>query len=87
METDLLEILQTAALILGIIMVIMTPVFVWLRGKFKCIDKVNKRTFRQSKALIILANRLDDIIEDQHGKDHHLGDEVEEILKDDRGNL
>ena len=87
MEDNLLETLRTVAIVLGVMGLSLSPLLAWLRGKFKCIDKLNKRTFRQSKALIILANRFDDINEDQHGKDHHLGNEVEEILKDEKGNL
>jgi uncharacterized membrane protein len=87
MEGNFLDLVEVVAIVFAIVVVILTPVVVWLKGKFRCIDKVSKRSFRQSKALIILANRFDNINEDQHGKDHHLGDEVEEILKDEHGDL
>lgn len=53
----------------------------------KCSVKTDARTLRQSKALIVLANRIDDINKEQHGKQLNLGPEIEVILKDKDGNL
>lgn len=87
MEPNFQEVLTTIGIVAGITGPVIGGVIGWLKNKFKCIDKVDKRSFRQSKAIIILANRLDDINQDQHGKDLNLGAEVEEILKDQYGNL
>jgi len=77
--------------ILGILIAIATPLtgafYAWFRRLSKCIEKNNRRGWRQSKALIILANRLDDIYERKHGDKVNLGPEIEEILKDSNGDL
>lgn len=98
MDTDWIQILEA----IGIAMAVTGPgiaaVIGYFRSKFRCIkelrddldelkDSLGDRQLRQSKALIILANRLDRINHDQHGKSLDLGPEVETILKDKKGNL
>jgi len=73
--------------VLGTVLIVSASIFGYLIRKFKCIDKQDKRGWRQSTALIVLANRVDDIYHEQHGKKSNLGKEVETILKDDKGEL
>jgi len=77
--------------LIGIFIAVAIPTigafYAWFRRLSKCIDKNDKRGWRQSKALIILANRLDDIYEKQHGDKVNLGPEIEVILKDSNGDL
>lgn len=73
--------------VLGTVLIVSASIFAYLVRKFKCLDKQDKRGWRQSTALIILANRLDDIYQEQHGKKSNLGKEMETILKDDKGEL
>ena len=77
--------------LITIILLVSTPITIailkYAHTIRKCIDKADMRTFRISKALIVLANRLDDIIQEQHGKTNNLGPEIEVILQDDHGNL
>lgn len=69
-------------------MPIVAAFYAWLKSLKKCVDKNDKRGWRQSKALIILANRLDDIYAENHeGGKPNLGPEIETILKDSNGDL
>ena len=74
--------------ILTAIAIIGTPITIgivrYTQKKFKCVDVISKSSFRTKKALRVLANRLDDIDTEQHGKSHNLGPEIELILKDER---
>lgn len=47
------------------------------------ITKNSKAVFRHKKAILVLANRQDDIDLEQHGKSHNLGPEIELLLKDE----
>jgi hypothetical protein len=98
MESDFMETLETVAIGLAIITPGIVAFVGYFRSKFKCItdlkkefadfkDQYGDRQLRHSKAFIILANRIDDINEEQHGKKINLGPEIETILKDRHGNL
>jgi hypothetical protein len=100
METDIFRLLESIALTLAIVGPGIVAIIGYLRSKFKCIaeikieldslkDSLGDRQLRQSKALIILANRMDDINKVQHADSGplHLGNEIETILKDKHGNL
>jgi hypothetical protein len=60
----------------------------WAKGKIGCLDKVNKRSFRQSKAHLNLAAKLDEMTKDLH-KDSEptFYNQMERDLKDENGNL
>jgi len=86
--------LETIVLIMAITGPSVGLVLGYFRKRFSCIPKLveevedeRERSLRQSKGLIILAHRLDDINFDQHGKKMNLGPEMETILKDEKGNL
>jgi len=79
--------LEIAFLALAIAGPILGAVYAWFRTVKKCVDKNNKRTFRQSQATIIMAKRLDYIFEQEHGKNLNLANEVEQLLRDAEGNL
>ena len=90
--------LETIAIVLAIISPGIIAFVGYFRSKFKCVTDLKKefynfkntygdRQLRHSKAFIILANRIDDINEEQHGKKINLGPEIETILKDRHGNL
>ena len=68
--------------ILGIPIVVV--VVKYIQKQRKCIDIHSKTIFRTKKALLVLANRLDDINKEQHGKTLNLGPEIELILKDEK---
>lgn len=100
MDTDLYQLLESIGITIAIISPGLAAIIGYLRSKFKCIteikqdleklkDNVGDRQLRQSKALIILANRMDNINKEQHPDKSalHLGDEIETILKDKNGNL
>jgi hypothetical protein len=100
MENDIFKLLEAIALTLAIISPGLAAIIGSLRTKFKCITEIKKdledlkdsighRQLRQSKALIILANRMDDINKIQHADQGplHLGNEIETILKDEHGRL
>lgn len=92
------EFLETIALILAVTGPGIAALIGYIRNKFNCIkqlredfeefkDQYGDRQLRHSKAFIIIANRLDNINFEQHGKELHLGEEIETILKDREGNL
>lgn len=59
----------------------------WLKRQRECTINTDQRTLRIAKALYVLANRMDDINEDQHGKKLNLGSEMKVILQDSEGNF
>ena len=75
------------AITAGILVPIIIGFATWLRKQRECTVNTDARTLRQSKALIVLANRMDDINFEQHGKKLNLGPEIETILKDAKGDL
>ncbi len=79
--------IEMAFLALAIGGPIFATIYAWFRTIKKCVDKNNKRTFRQSQATIIMAKRLDYIFEQEHGKNLNLANEVEQLLRDAEGNL
>lgn len=94
MEGSILTFVETVAIILGITGPAAGLVLAYFKKKFRCIPKLasevgdqRDRSLRQSKGLIILAYRMDDINFDQHKKKLNLGPEMETILKDEEGNL
>lgn len=84
MENSYIEIAFLALAIGG---PLLAAIYAWFRTVKKCVDKNNKRTFRQSQATIIMAKRLDYIFEQEHGKNLNLANEVEQLLRDAEGNL
>lgn len=100
MEENIMSLLQSIAITMAIISPGVAAIVGYLRSKFKDIqeikddlenlkDKLGDRQLRQSKALIILSHRLDDINGHQHPEKSpiNLGPEIETILKDNHGNL
>jgi hypothetical protein len=100
MDTDLYQLLEAIGITIAIISPGLAAIVGYLRSKFKCIqiikddleklkDNVGDRQLRQSKALIILSHRIDDINGAQHPEvpKVNLGPEIETILKDKNGNL
>lgn len=81
------EYLETFVLIITIVGPIVGAFYAWLKSLKKCVDKNAKRTWRQSKSLILLANRLDDLYDKNHSGGANLGRDVETILKDNNGEL
>ena len=79
--------LPMIAIFVAISVPIVGAFYAWLRSLKKSVDKNDKRGWRQSKALIILANRLDDIYLQEHKGKANLGPEIETILKDSNGDL
>ena len=88
--------LETVAIILAITGPTAGLVIGYFKKKFACVPKLARqadvqdaRTLRQSKALIILSYRIDDINNFQHPNNNksNLGPEIETILKDENGKL
>lgn len=48
------------------------------------ITRNSKANFRVKKAVLVLANRLDDINLEQHGKHNNLGPEIELLLENEK---
>ncbi len=80
-------ILETAAIIIGIVSPIIIGFAAWLKKQRECTINTDQRTLRIAKALFVLASRMDDINEDQHGKKLNLGPEMKVILQDSEGNF
>jgi AmiR/NasT family two-component response regulator len=100
MFEDFMQVLEAIGITLAIISPGLAAIVGYLRSKFKCIqtikddleklkDDLGDRQLRQSKALIILSSRMDDINKSQHPNENalNLGAEIETILKDKNGNL
>lgn len=67
---------------------IIPAIVIWVTQKTKCLTKVDKRTFRQSKAMILLANKLDDVLKINHSElSGHFKRDMENALTDEKGNL
>lgn len=81
-----MDIYQLAAIVVPVLTIVSIAIVKVLLNFKKCLDKQDKRTFRISKALSVMAHRSDDIDEDQHGKKNNLGPEVDKILQDSHGN-
>jgi hypothetical protein len=77
----------TIIAIIGIIIPITGAFAAWLKRQRQCTINTDQRTLRIAKALYVLANRIDDINEDQHGKKMNLGPEMKVILQDSEGNF
>jgi len=60
-----------------------------INGQRTCLMNQDKRSFRQSQALIVLANELDDLHRESHpsASPAHLGKKIDTILRDENGNL
>ncbi|GEM_PF-4286970 len=65
------------------------PVLIaWIRKKTMCLDKIDKRSFRQSQALLVLSQEIDKQTNKAHpGTESELAERVETILKDEEGKL
>lgn len=64
-------------------------VIAWVKTKTRCLDKIDKRSFRQSQALIVMAQEIDKQTNHAHPDDQKsdLASTVEKLLKDEKGNL
>ena len=64
-------------------------ILAWVKSKTKCLSKIDKRSFRQSKALIVMAQEIDRQANYAHHKNQKsdLSETIEELLKDEKGNL
>jgi|APSaa5957512535_1039671.scaffolds.fasta_scaffold05906_10 hypothetical protein len=64
-------------------------VIAWIKSKTKCLDKIDKRSFRQSQALIVMAQEIDKQTNHAHPDDtpSELAKTVEKLLKDEKGDL
>lgn len=84
------EILNTQIFQIHLLIVsIMIPIIIaWVRSKISCLDKVDKRTFRISQALITMAEDIDKQTNRAH-KDAQstLAERLKRGLEDERGNL
>ena len=81
------HLLTILAITIPVLLVVSVGIFKYFQNIKRCLDKADKRTFRISKALVVLANRLDDIYKETHLKELNLGPEVETILKDSHGHF
>lgn len=63
--------------------------YAFIKAKLRCLDKIDKRSFRQSQALILLGDKLDDFKKQNHkdGPTPTFRRDIEQILKDEKGNL
>ena len=80
MELDFYQSI-TIALLAGI--PISVGLIRFIQKTLQRVARNSKASFRIKKAILVLANRLDDIDVQQHGKSHNLGPEIELLLKDD----
>lgn len=64
-------------------------VIAWIKSKTKCLDKIDRRSFRQSQALIVMAQEIDRQTNHAHPDvvPSDLAKTVEKLLKDEKGNL
>lgn len=64
-------------------------IYNYFRGRLHCIDVVNDRTERQSKAILLIAQKLDNKFQNSHSspENTNFAEEVETALKDNHGNL
>lgn len=85
----------TTWLVIAISAVIGTSVFAYFKSLKKCqmetssnVDKLNKRSFRQSQAILQLASSIDKQSKRLHADDPtDLLDDVSRTLRDEAGNL
>lgn len=93
---DLITNLETITVVLAITAPITGVIIAYFKKKFSCIPKLARqadiqenRSIRQSKALINLSHRLDQINNHQHPDNQQtsLGEEAERILEDGEGKL
>ena len=72
-----------------IVSIAIPSILAWVKHKTSCLDKIDKRSFRQSQAMIILAQEIDQQTNFAHPKDirSELAKRVESLLKDEKGNL
>jgi len=96
MEPGITTLLETIVLILAVTAPIAGAVIGFIRKKLSCVSMIKEdveeqkqRGLRQSKGLIILSYRLDDLNNYQHPDNNksNLGPEMETILKDEKGDL
>ena len=70
--------------------IIAGAIFVFFKAKIKCVDKIEKRTFRQSKGMLNMAANLDTITNRLHPEEKdnsNFYEQMERDLKDENGNL
>lgn len=86
-ELDYTQIHLIVLTILGPILA--TGIIAWIKTKTKCLSKIDKRSFRQSKALILLAEQIDNQTNHAHPKDQesNLATTMKDQLTDEKGNL
>ncbi|GKS67353.1 hypothetical protein YTPLAS73_09000 [Nitrosarchaeum sp.] len=76
-----------AEIYLIILSIILPVVIAWMQSKIKCLDKLDKRTFRIAQALIIMAQDIDKQTNRTHPETNSdLSARVEKILRDSNGN-
>ena len=63
-------------------------VIAFVRQKLRCIEKIDKRSFRQSQAFLVYAEMIDNQTNiTQNNQNSNLRDTIEGLLKDEKGNL
>ena len=75
---------------IGISIFIASSVILFIKGKFKCIDKIDQRTIRQSKAHLAAAKHIDYLHIAEHGNSKvksNLFSETQILLTDENGDL
>lgn len=72
----------------SIIVAVCVGLVTWVKKKVECQDTIGARTLRQSKAMILMAQRLDSDTNRLHqNAGSNLAEEIEALLKDQYGNL
>lgn len=87
-ESDLLN--QVLILVIGSLLTAgLLGIFKYFRDRMHCIDKINERTERQSKAILLIAQKLDNKFQNSHSspENTNFAEEVETTLQDSQGNL
>ena len=68
--------------------IIFPAIAAWFFRKFRCIDRLGKRSFRQSKALIELSRAIERQTNEAHPDvKSDVANMTERLLRDEEGNL
>lgn len=79
-----------AGIQVGVTVFALTTIFAFIKNKFKCIDKIDQRTIRQSKAQLAAARQIDYLHLAEHGDSKvksNLYTETHNLLTDENGDL
>ncbi|MCV0398545.1 MAG: hypothetical protein K5785_00965 [Nitrosarchaeum sp.] len=81
-------------IVLGIAGTIGASLFAYFRSVKKCqmetnkeVDKISKRTFRQSQSILLIASAIDNSMIRNHNEQSTLKNDVSTALRDENGNL